>query len=517
MGVKRIPSYTDIAMKQAANWKVTGLVSCILMLGGCMVMPEPLTETEVRSRVDQDLGALTQDQEPVVGAIDLYEAMARALKYNLDVRVEVMEKMLAHQKLDLSHYELLPQIVANANYEERSNFSGGVSRSLLDGTESLEASTSSEKDVFSSDLTLSWDILDFGLSYIRAKQAADDVLIAEEEKRRAAIRVLQEVHASYWRAVSADRMLPRLTVLSDWIERSLATSRRIKHQKLASPLIPLRYQRELIESQRQIQRLHRDLVTAKIHLAALMNLPPGKPYELVTPPRALSMPTLDIDVKEMEYRALVNRPELRAVDYQKRINAKETKAALLELLPHISVQGSMNYNSNDLLFESNWLTYGAKVSWNLLKAFTQPARLQAIDAQGKVLDMRSLALSMTILSQVHVSMAKFSYAKRGLLTAERYYKTQAQIAEHTRLSWISNRLGTQVLVREKVSQVVAELRYLAAKANMEAAYAKLLATMGEDPLPAAVKGHTVAELADALRRHWASSDSGGMRLAKEGE
>ncbi len=74
-----------------------------------------------------------------------------------------------------------------------------------------------------------------------------------------------------------------------------------------------------------------------------------------------------------------------------------------------------------------------------------------------------------------------------------------------------------MLVREKVSQVVAELRYLAAKANMESAYAKLLATIGEDPLPAAVKGHTVAELADALRRHWTAFDSGGMRLAKEGE
>ncbi len=79
MGVKRVPSYTDIVMKQAANWIVTGLVLCILMLGGCLVTPEPLTETEVRSRVDQDLGALTRDQEPVVGAIDLYEAMARAL------------------------------------------------------------------------------------------------------------------------------------------------------------------------------------------------------------------------------------------------------------------------------------------------------------------------------------------------------------------------------------------------------------------------------------------------------
>ena len=71
-----------------------------------------------------------------------------------------------------------------------SNYSGGVGRSLITGQQqNLQPFTSSEKNVFSADLSLSWNVLDFGLSYIRAKQAADDVLIAEEERRRVANRV----------------------------------------------------------------------------------------------------------------------------------------------------------------------------------------------------------------------------------------------------------------------------------------------------------------------------------------
>ncbi len=184
-------------------------------LSSCAVKPIPLTTDEVRSRAQEDRAVLTQDQEPVSGPIDLYEAMARALKYNLDARVELMHKMLAQTQLDLSHYAMLPRLAANAGFDGRNNFSGGVGQSLVTGAQNLTPFTSSEKNIFSADLSLSWNVLDFGLSYIRAKQAADDVLIAEEERRRVANRVMQDVRRTYWRAVSAERILPSLTMLDE--------------------------------------------------------------------------------------------------------------------------------------------------------------------------------------------------------------------------------------------------------------------------------------------------------------
>ena len=170
--------------------------------------------------MSQDIQNLTKDQAPLSKSIDLYEAMARALRYNLDTKVEVMKTLLAHKQLDLSHYDLLPRLVANSIYNGRNNFSGGSSQSLLTGQQSLESSTSADKNVFSSDLTLSWDVLDFGLSYVRAQQASDDVLIAEEVKRRVANRVLGEVRTAYWRAVSAKRVLPQLAFLETWVSNA---------------------------------------------------------------------------------------------------------------------------------------------------------------------------------------------------------------------------------------------------------------------------------------------------------
>ena len=78
------------------------------------------------------------------------------------------------------------------------------------GEQSLTSSTSSERDVRTSDIRFSWHILDFGLSYIRAKQAADKVLIAEETRRRVVNRMVENVRTAYWRAVAATRLMSRL-------------------------------------------------------------------------------------------------------------------------------------------------------------------------------------------------------------------------------------------------------------------------------------------------------------------
>ena len=62
----------------------------LLMLTGCMVKPYVLTMQDVQTRATKDLQTVTTIQEPVSGPIILYEAIARALKYNLDAKVKAM-------------------------------------------------------------------------------------------------------------------------------------------------------------------------------------------------------------------------------------------------------------------------------------------------------------------------------------------------------------------------------------------------------------------------------------------
>ena len=135
-----------------------------LAIAACSVTPTPLTEDEVRDRVAADQKSLFARQEPVVQEITFQEAVARALKYNLDYRLKLMETALAQGLFDVSRYDMLPKLVASAGYSSRSNDSGGTSVSIINGAETLSPSTSQERHRWLADAEFSWNVLDFGVS-----------------------------------------------------------------------------------------------------------------------------------------------------------------------------------------------------------------------------------------------------------------------------------------------------------------------------------------------------------------
>ena len=222
------------------------VIALLLMMSGCSLVPIPLSQTEIEDQARLDNEAVTSGQEAVTGPISLYDAIARALKYNLDFHLELQAKILSQRELELSRYEMLPTFVSNLAYTSRSNFSGANSRSLLTGLESLASSTSSNRDIHTADLNLSWNILDFGVSYVRAQQAADNVLIAEEAKRKVVNRIVQDVRSAYWRAVSNDRLIVQLEELMIRVKAAIVESKEVEARKLDRPLTALTYQRELI-------------------------------------------------------------------------------------------------------------------------------------------------------------------------------------------------------------------------------------------------------------------------------
>src|SRR5262245_56537780 len=111
--------------------------ACALLMSGCGITPNPLSDAEISNRAHDNLERVTAEQEPVHGPIDLYEAMARSLKYNLDHRVEMMEAALRIKELDLAHFNMLPDLVANSGYAARNNYNAASSVNVFTGQQSL--------------------------------------------------------------------------------------------------------------------------------------------------------------------------------------------------------------------------------------------------------------------------------------------------------------------------------------------------------------------------------------------
>ncbi len=486
--------------KMTRNTILTVVLS--LTLAGCAVPLQPLSETELALNADIRSSQVTENQEPVSQSISLYEAMARALKYNLDHKVEMFAAELASQKVNLARSDMLPDLVANSNYSNRNNDPFSFSRSLT-GVPSVDPSTSREMENLSSDLTFSWNILDFGLSYARAKQAADNALIAEEEKRKVMNRIMEGVRTAYWRAVSADRLLSGFQRLEGRVNRALENSRALKRKGFTSPIAALTYQRELVDIKRQIQRLERELRTAKIELAALMNIRPGEPYSLVLPGRRLDAVALAIPAAEMNRLALQNRPEIRQLAYSGRVNEQEIEIALLELLPGIQFYGALNYDSNDFLLNNDWVSWGANASWNVLKLFAYPVRKRVVELEGDLIEQRSLAMTMAIMTQVEVARANYHYLRKSAATASQYHAIQHKILDQVRASARADATSEQSLIREEMNSLVASAQYDIAYADLQNAFAKIYASIGVDPYGDTLDlESSISEISAALRRTW---------------
>lgn len=475
----------------------------LLGLVGCVVNPIPLTDVEISSAADNNLALVVADQEPISRSITLYEAMARALKYNLDHRVEEAEAAVRSAELDLSHYSLLPGVVANSGYAGRNNFNASSSFNLATNTPNFSESTSQEKEIKSTDIGVSWNILDFGLSYVRARQTADKVLIQDEMRRKVMHRVVEDVRTAYWRAISAERLMSRLSKLEGETKKALAETRELYEQRETSPITALTYERELVEIKQKIGEIQRDLNTSKAQLAALMNLKPGTPFSLNGESRREGTLVMSAGIDEMISTAVYNRPELREVEYRKRINLHEADAALLEMLPGMQLYAGANYDSNSFLLNSEWSNWGAKASWNLLKVFSFAARRDVIGLQDDMLQARSLALTMAVITQVHVSRIRFLHAQKELRTAVEFRDVQRRLLDQMRAEAQADRISNQTLIREEMNTLVAEAKYDIAYAQLQNAYANLFSSMGLDPYAWEIdRAKSVDDVTAALKQLW---------------
>ena len=181
-------------MKRRYHRPILLAVASTLLATACSTVttPQPYTADQVRQRAAEDRRDIYNEQEPVTHPITFYEAAARALKYNLDYRLKLMESSLSRSLVDVTQHEMLPKLVAGAGYTWRNNDSSGTSVGIEDGQVSLRPSTSEQRYHRLADLNLTWSTLDFLVAYERTQQKADQVLMAEERRRKVVQNVLQD-------------------------------------------------------------------------------------------------------------------------------------------------------------------------------------------------------------------------------------------------------------------------------------------------------------------------------------
>jgi outer membrane protein TolC len=481
-----------------------------LLVVGCTIEPHPLTDAERTKEIQSDRAAMFADQEPVKGPITLDQAFARALKYNLDQRVKVMEQAVANNQLDLSTFDLLPKLTMSAGYTNRSNQNASSSESILTGTQSLQPSISSNRDSWTASLIGSWNILDFGVSYFTARQQADKALIADEQRRKVIDNLLDEVRATYWRVAGAQALNPEIARIEVEAEQALADSRRVETERLREPLDALRYQKTLLDLLRQLDVMRQELELSKAQLSALINLPPGSDFTVVVPAdRDLVVTKIALSTDKMEEAALLHNPDLRTLSYQSRITVDDTKKAILKLLPGIDLSYGTNYDSNSFLTNHNWRGGAASIAWNLLDMLSAPDVIQYSENTEKLAEMRRQAVSMAILTKLHVAYDEYLYSQKLFARDSELNEVDTRIFAQTTNRVAADAQGKLDRITTEVSLVYSRLRRYQSYASVEGAVGRIYETMGLDPLPKTVASSNLDAVSEAVRKvleSWRTGD-----------
>jgi len=476
--------------------------ACLVLAGCASVQPQPLDLNSLYRETQADRRAMSQGVEPVIGELTLDEALARALKYNLERRTRLMEEALARGQLDVSQFDMLPKVMAQAGYawRDRARFTHSSTHPSEDPNTS-SSSTSADPKHSTADLGLSWSLLDFGMGYYGARQQADRLLIAGEKRRKAMHLLMQDVRTAYWRAASAQILRDDVTKTIALAEEAVNDSRNLSAERVRNPLEPLRFRRQLLENLRLLESINQELSSAQVELASLINAPLGQTLLIATQNlQNVGDEVTRVPVEKLEEAALAQNADLREQHYNARIAREETRRTLLRMFPNVSFNYGVKYDTDRYLLDNHWQEAGLQLSFNFMNLLTGPTQTKLAESGVALADQRRMAMQLSVLTQVHLARLQLINARNQFERAEAIYETDNQIAQVMRNRQAAQAQSKLDMVSTETAAILSLLRRYQALAQVQVAENRMAATLGLEPRIGSTDALSLAELKVQVRQ-----------------
>ncbi len=498
-------------MNHKQNFKLLATSLAVFTLAGCAnLKPEALQDADIVKQAQTVKGKQTAAVEAINGPLSLEEAIARAVKYNAERQVRIMEEAMAYGTLDLANFDMLPKFMANAGYRSRdsdllTNLRAGPNSPITPGS-----TLSSSRQATTTDLSFTWSLLDFGQSYYAAKQSGDRVLIATERRRKALHNLVQDVRTAYWRVVAAEKLGQSVRDTMQEAEAALNGSEAAESSAMRSPLEPLRFQRQLLENLRMLELVEHELSSARIELATLAALPAGSNFTVVEPQTQINTKWLDINPADMELQAVVNNPDMRESLYNARVARDEAKKAITKMFPGVSFSYGTKGTNDEYIVNQRWNEAGAQISFNLLGILSAPTAKRLADMGISMADQRQVATQMAVISQVHIARLNYANAAKQYMRADKIARVDSRMAEVVNARAKAESQSRQDSVAQQTASILSALRRYQALSNAQAAASRLQATLGLEPVVQAAEGKPLADVVQAVQQSLKTWEAGEL-------
>ena len=398
--------------------------------------------------------------------IDMYMSMALALKYNYTGRMLRYQESLA--KAGQSTYSQLSDIASNAGY--------------------INTNTNEHT---SPDLKVAWNILDLSTLYYMNSDPSFSQNIAVEQSRKVIHNILQEARVLYWKAITAQRLIPVIDETIEHITLDIdemnVQAKELAKQGLNLKTEELEKKRKYMEAVKQLSDLKRDMETAHERLASLMGLHPATQFTLVGKEYGnFALPEIKSNLSRLEWLALTNRPELKVQDLL-------TSADDLELIiDNFSEDNGSGYKNNPNDYNKKWCNQAKQMSMNIYEDVRGGLNAKTLQ------DLRRQRMTSLILNQVYVGWARYMSATEDYQIAYEIAGTSENIAEDVTAENGSKAEKSQL---EAVRAIADETKASLAYVDLQDSLGTLYATIGLDAVPYYMLNESPSKIALALREN----------------
>ncbi|MBB63803.1 MAG: hypothetical protein CMO81_01940 [Waddliaceae bacterium] len=436
----------------------------LISLAGCQAYVPDLAGTRAENSAE-DLEKIYNGVSVPDHPITLDEIIQLSLHQNLEIRMQQQELAIQHEIKTAEKLKMLPSLTVNGELSYRDKSTASVSESAIDGTPASIASISTDQTQKKYDITAAWSILDFGLSYYRHRREQNRTLLLKLQHQRLQQNLVFDIVRAYWRTIVARKAAEGAELLIELAAQTQVDLRRQIERKIVSEIEGLTNENRLIDMQIKLAIFKNEYNSAKSELAQFMGLSRDSEFELAAA-ELLPVGQIAVGLGELELEAVQNRPELFAQDVEEQIQLDDVKATLLRMFPNLNLFGALNGNGDSHLVNSNWLSVGAKTTWNLLSIPSILKEKNAIEERAELVRRTRLQESVAVLTQVHLAFINH------LDTVEQYRLAKDLYAVKTRLLEAAKKEQAQG-VFHGADILEFEVETLFAKINTLKAYAEL--------------------------------------------
>lgn len=455
------------------------LLCVALAAQGCFSPVYPQLDRE--ERVMQALGD-ADSRTPPPSPLAPAEAVAYALRHNLDAKVAEIDEAYQNESLVAARRRLIPALTLRFSPNYSNHPAARWSESAGSGSQSLESSYSSEQFTRQTEIGMVWNLIDFGVGYLRSRQQGERVLHATEQRRRVRQQVVLDVLSRYWRASAAAKIAADAESLKKELDEQAAAVRDSVELRILSGAEGARRELAIHTSLAELEQYRRAAAQTKLELAGTLGCGGGAELALSDFGAApVRLPEIkDGDPRILQAAALKRRPELFQQDAQERVAVDEARLALLQIAPNANLSLSFYDDPDKFLEWGNWMTAGVRITWNL---FNIPARLaerRMAKTQEAMAKQKGLALAAAVMSQVGIAYSDWLLTRNYAATLDKRAASRERLVEALAAGEEDGQTRPGEVLQERVRLLSDQAGALRAQAEVRVAGARLANAIGLD-------------------------------------